>query len=345
MGRIRVLVVEDSLVFQKLLVENLGKNPLIEVVATAENPYEARDAIIAYHPDVMTLDIELPKMDGIEFLQKLMPQYPIPVVVISALSEKVFDALSAGAVDFVAKPYMGNEMSMEDFFRYELPEKIMAAAVAKLTNTRIRVKETSLPTELIKKGIVVIGASTGGTEAVSTVVRDFREDIPGVVVVQHMPAGFTKMYAENLDAASRVTVKEAKSGDMVKPGQVLIAPGGEKHLHLVRMNGEYQVILKDGPRVNNVCPAVDVLFDDVAKVAGANAIGVILTGMGADGASGLLKMRRAGAATIGQDESTCVIYGMPKVAFDNGAVQYQEKLQDISKRIYSILQKKAKGEG
>lgn len=339
MRQIRVLVVEDSLIFRELLVQNLNKDPAIKVVATASNPYEARDAIIQHKPDVMTLDVELPRMDGIEFLRKLMPQYPLPVVVVSSMSDKVFDALNAGAVEFVAKPAVRDRKQLEEFVRTELPVKIKIASIARIGN----IKKTTLHMggQMVTSGnknmIVAIGASTGGTEAISTVVKEFGSDIPGVVVVQHMPAGFTEMYASRLNDQCRVTVKEAKSGDMVLPGQVLIAPGGDAHMRLVENNGNYQVVLRNGPKVNGHCPSVDVLFHSVAETAGKNALGIILTGMGGDGAKGLLAMRKAGAQTIGQDESTCVVYGMPKVAYDIGAVAYQEKLTDIAGRTYTLL--------
>jgi len=186
---------------------------------------------------------------------------------------------------------------------------------------------------------VAIGASTGGTEAIAAVLRDFGQDIPGVVLVQHMPPGFTGMYANRLNEECRVRVKEARSGDVVQPGQVLVAPGGDLHMQLVKINGVYQVALKQAPKVNGHCPSVDVLFESVAKVAGKRAIGIILTGMGGDGAKGLLEMRKAGARTIGQDESTCIVYGMPKVAYDLGAVEYQEKLPEIARRTYRLLDK------
>ena len=344
MSRIRVLVVEDSMVFRTLLVNNLNKDPDIEVVATAGDPYEARDAILEYKPDVMTLDIELPRMNGIEFLRKLMPQYPLPVIVISSLSEKVFDALNAGAVDFVAKPQTTDRQQLESFIRNELPAKVKVAAVAQLKNLRALAPEPHLSMDSsLKKMVVAIGASTGGTEAIAAVIKDFRPDIPGVVIVQHMPPGFTEMYANRLDAKSQVRVKEAKTGDIVRPGQVLIAPGGDEQMRIVNVNGEYQIICKKEPKVNGHCPSVDVLFDSVANVAGKNAIGIILTGMGGDGAKGLLAMRQAGAQTIGQDPSTCVVYGMPKVAYEMGAVMYQDKLPDIAKRTYTILHK-MKGE-
>ena len=341
MRPIRVLIVEDSIVFRELLVQNLSRDPAIQVVGTAKDPFEARDAIIEYKPDVMTLDVELPRMNGIEFLRKLMPQYPHPVVVISSLSDKVFDALNAGAVDFVAKPTVTGRAQLEDFIRNELLVKIKIASTARISN----IKKTVMLNEqqsLSVKGnnlIVAIGASTGGTEAIFSVAKDFGTDIPGIVVVQHMPPGFTSMYAKRLDDQCRIQVKEAQTGDRVLPGHMLIAPGGDAHMRLVKVNGVYQVEVKQGPRVNGHCPSVDVLFESVARVAGANAVGIILTGMGGDGAKGLLSMRKAGARTIGQDESTCVVYGMPKVAYDLGAVEHQEKLTDIAGRTYSLLNK------
>lgn len=339
---IKVLVVEDSIVFRELLVQNLSRDPAIQVVGTAKDPFEARDAIVAYKPDVMTLDVELPRMNGIEFLRKLMPQYPLPVVVISSLSDSVFDALKAGAVDFVAKPAVSSRTQLEEFVKNELLVKIKIASTAKISNIKKVVMANEQQQQLAARGknlIVAIGASTGGTEAILDVVKEFGTDIPGVVVVQHMPPGFTQMYARRLNDQCRIQVKEAETGDIVRPGSMLIAPGGDRHMRLVKVNGVYQVECKAGPRVNGHCPSVDVLFDSVAKVAGASAVGIILTGMGGDGAKGLLAMRRAGAKTIGQDESTCVVYGMPKVAYDLGAVQHQEKLGDIAKRTYALLNK------
>ncbi|GFI16683.1 MAG: chemotaxis response regulator protein-glutamate methylesterase [Lachnospiraceae bacterium] len=341
MRPIRVLVVEDSIVFRELLVQNLNRDPAIQVVATAKDPFEARDAILACKPDVMTLDVELPRMSGIEFLRKLMPQYPLPVVVISSLSDKVFDALKAGAVDFVAKPAVTSRAQLEDFIRNELLVKIKIASTAKIGNIKraVMAQEHQLSVSGKKNLIVAIGASTGGTEAIFDVVKDFGTDIPGVVVVQHMPPGFTEMYAKRLNDQCRIRVKEAVTGDRVMPGSMLIAPGGDMHMQLVKVSGAYHVECKKGPKVNGHCPSVDVLFDSVARTAGADAVGIILTGMGGDGAKGLLAMRKAGARTIGQDESTCVVYGMPKVAYDLGAVQHQEKLSDIAKRTYALLNK------
>ena len=339
MRQIKVLVVEDSLVFRELLVTNLNKDPAIQVVATATDPYEARDKIIRFKPDVMTLDIELPKMSGLEFLRKLMPQYPMPVIVLSALSEKVFDAMQAGAVDFVAKPVATNQKELEAFLVNELPVKIKVASTAKISRIKqsAHVVENKSAKKDNKDVIIAIGASTGGTEAIASVVKEFPADVPGTVIVQHMPAGFTEMYAKRLDNQCKCRVKEAENGDMVEQGLVLLAPGGDRQMSLVKVGGNYQVSLKKAPKVNGHCPSVDVLFDSVAKNVGRNAIGIILTGMGGDGAKGLKAMRDAGAKTIGQDEASCVVYGMPKVAYDIGAVQYQEKLGDIAKKTYSLL--------
>ena len=341
MKTIRVLVVEDSIVFRELLVQNLNKDPSIQVVATAKDPFEARDAIVQYKPDVMTLDVELPRMNGIEFLRKLMPQYPLPVVVISALSDKVFDALNAGAVDFVAKPAISSRGQLEDFIKNELLVKIKIASAAKVGNIKnsTMLQENQHVLENKKNLLIAIGASTGGTEAIFDVVKRFGPDVPGIVVVQHMPAGFTAMYAKRLNDQCRIKAKEAKTGDRVMPGELLLAPGGDAQMHLVKVNGGYQVECRKEGKVNGHCPSVDVLFHSVAKAAGSDAVGIILTGMGGDGGKGLLAMRKAGARTIGQDESTCVVYGMPKVAYDLGAVEYQEKLSDIAKRTYALLNK------
>ena len=287
----------------------------------------------------MTLDIELPKMSGLEFLRKLMPQYPMPVIVLSALSEKVFDAMQAGAVDFVAKPVATNQKELEAFLVNELPVKIKVASTAKISRIKqsAHVVENKSAKKDNKDVIIAIGASTGGTEAIASVVKEFPADVPGTVIVQHMPAGFTEMYAKRLDNQCKCRVKEAENGDVVEQGLVLLAPGGDRQMSLVKVGENYQVSLKKAPKVNGHCPSVDVLFDSVAKNVGRKAIGIILTGMGGDGAKGLKAMRDAGAKTIGQDETSCVVYGMPKVAYDIGAVQYQEKLGDIAKKTYSLL--------
>ena len=341
MRKIRVLVVDDSMIFRDLIVKSLSTDSALDVVATASDPYQARDAILKYRPDVMTLDLELPRMSGLEFLRKLMPQYPIPTVVVSALNDKVFDALKAGAVDFVGKP---SGMTMEQlvaFLRKELGTKIKIASTVRVSDRKFQNTKATVVTEENVKSqdlIVAIGASTGGTEAIFDVIKNFRKDIPGTVVVQHMPPGFTKMYADRLNSQCQVAVKEAQTGDRVLPGQVLIAPG-DAHMRLVKVNGAYQVECKQGPRVSGHCPSVDVLFESVAKTAGNRAIGIILTGMGKDGADGLLAMRKAGARTIGQNEASSVVDGMPKVAYDIGAVEVQSDLIQIAQKTYAILSK------
>lgn len=335
-----MLVVEDSLVFRELLVKNLNKDEGIEVVGAARDPFEARDLIIKLQPDVMTLDIELPRMDGIEFLRKLMPQYPIPVVMISSLSERVFDAMNAGAVDFVAKPNTSKREEIEEFIHTELPVKIKIASIARIKKRRREEAANSslkITEKRAKCDVIAIGASTGGTEATAALLGGLQADVPGIVITQHMPAGFTELYAKRLDERSALEVHEARNGDVLRPGVAFLAPGGDMHMQLVRREGEYRILLKRAPKVNGHCPSVDVLFSSVAKCAGSSAMGIILTGMGSDGAKGLLEMRSAGAHTIGQDEASCVVYGMPKVAFEKGAVEYQENLPEIPGRIYSIL--------
>lgn len=342
MKQIKVLVVEDSLVFRELLVRGIESDPALKVVAKASDPYEARDAILKYRPDVMTLDVVMPRMDGIEFLKKLMPQYPLPAVVVSVKNKESFEALNAGAVDFVNKPDTNNPKQIEDFVKNELNTKIKIASTAKVGN----LKQSRVNSSVFKNSdkdygecIIAIGASTGGTEAIATVIKNFRPDIPGTVIVQHMPPGFTAMYAERLNNQSSVLVKEAKSGDIVERGKVLIAPG-DLQMRLTKISGIYRVECKAGQKVSGHCPSVDVLFHSVALSAGANAIGVLLTGMGADGAKGLLAMRNAGAETIGQDEESCVVYGMPKVAYEIGAVKYQTDINNVAPKIYNILNRR-----
>ena len=341
MRPIRVLVVDDSLMFRKLLVQGLNADPNIEVVADVEDVYAARDANLKFKPDVMTLDVEMPKMNGIEFLKRLMPQYPLPVVMISSLNNKVFDALEAGAVDFVNKPSNMTREQLNVFLSQELAAKVKIASTAKVGRLK-RVDTPAVMSHITPAGgkdrIVAIGASTGGTEAIFEVVKRFKRDIPGVVIVQHMPPGFTKMYAERLNNQCEVACKEAETGDRVMQGQVLLAPG-DRQMRLVKMADGYQVECRGTERVSGHCPSVDVLFSSVAKAAGSKAVGVILTGMGSDGSKGLLEMRNAGALTVGQDEATCVVYGMPKVAFDIGAVQQQAPVTEIAGRVYNLLSK------
>lgn len=339
MRNIKVLVVDDSKLFRKLLAEGLNAEAGLEVVAEAQDAFAARDAIVKYRPDVMTLDIEMPRMDGLAFLKKLLPQYPMPVVMVSALDGKVFDAMQAGAVDFVNKPVNASPDELRRFMKQELAVKVKIASTVKKSKLKLAAEPQGTPHPAIRAGkrdVIAIGASTGGTEAIRQVIEEFGTDIPGIVMVQHMPVGFTSMYAQRLNDVCRVSVKEARTGDAVRPGQVLLAPG-DKHMRLVKVGSGYQVECKEEAKVSGHCPSVDVLFHSVAKTAGNKALGIILTGMGKDGADGLLAMKKAGAITIGQDEASCIVYGMPKVAFDIGAVDYQMPLTSISNKVYNLL--------
>ena len=337
MRKIRVLVVDDSMMFRELMVKGINSDPALEVVAVATDPFEARDMILKYKPDVMTLDIEMPKMDGLEFTKRLMPQYPIPIVMVSALSDKVFDAMNAGAVDFISKPVNMTKDEILNYLQRELCTKIKIASTVNVGEMkRVTPKSVSSKTIDSEHVVVALGASTGGTEALCDVIMGFRPDIPGTIVTQHMPPGFTKMYAERLDNQCAVDVKEAETGDMLRPGLVLVAPG-DKHMRLVKKGDRFCVECKMGPKVSGHCPSVDAMFESVARVAGRHTVAALLTGMGKDGADGLLQIRRAGGHTIGQDEESCVVYGMPKAAYDIGAVEHQLPLHAIAHKIYSIL--------
>ncbi|MBL4933467.1 protein-glutamate methylesterase/protein-glutamine glutaminase [Clostridium paridis] len=326
--KIRVLIVDDSMVFREVISRGLNTDKFIEVVATAKDPFEARDKIIKYKPDVMTCDIEMPKMNGIEFIKRLLPQYKIPVVVVSSISEAVLDAMKAGAVDFVTKPDIQSVGSVEEFIN-ELVYKVKAASESKIMDVKENHSETITSSDGNSKyKIIAIGASTGGIEAIYSVLKKFPKNMPGIVIVQHIPPVFSKMFAERLNSQIDLEVKEAKTGDYVEKGKVLIAPGN-KHMKIKNVGDRFQVKCFDDEKVNGVRPAVDILFESVAKEAGDTAIGIILTGMGYDGAKGLLSMKRKGARTIGQDEKTSVVYGMPKAAFNVGAVEKQAKLENI----------------
>lgn len=339
--KIKVLVIDDSLVFREAVARGIQGDKGIEVVATAADPYEARDKIIEYEPDLLTLDVEMPKMNGIEFLRKLMPQYPLPVVVVSALSNNVFEALDAGAVDFVTKPNWETVNGLDGFIN-ELIVKIKIASIAKVSAYKgnYSSNQQNITTQVNPNNtIIAIGASTGGTEAISEVIQAFPRTMPGIVIVQHMPPVFTRMYAERLNSQCRMDIKEAENGDEIIPGRVLIAPG-DKHMRINKRGSLYVVECIDGEKVNGHRPSVDILFQSVAEKVGLSAIGVILTGMGYDGAKGLLKMKQKGAYTIGQDEKSCIVYGMPKVAFDIGAVVEQVSLKDIPAVIINALKGK-----
>ncbi len=336
--KIRVLVVDDSMVFRETLARGISEDPAIEVVGTAADVYIARDKILELDPDVLTLDVEMPRMNGIEFLRRLMPQYPIPVVMISSLNNAVFEALQAGAVDFVCKPGINSNSRSINAFINELVIKIKIASTAKIgpgkNDPGNKLSVTGVGGR--SKIIVAIGASTGGTEALNFIIRNLPSDMPGMVIVQHMPPVFTRMYAERLNNSCALEVKEAREGDLIQPGLVLVAPG-DCHMTVYRTSGRYVVKCQPGERVNGHCPSVDVLFHSVAEQCRANSVGVILTGMGCDGAKGLLTMRQNGARTIGQDETSSTIYGMPKVAFNIGAVEKQASLDKIPGLLCSIL--------
>lgn len=336
--KIKVLVVDDSIVFRETIARGIAEDFGIEVVGAASDPFMARDKILEFEPDVLTLDVEMPKMNGIEFLRKLMPQYPLPVVVVSAVSSNVFDALDAGAVDFVTKPNLRNAAGFNAFIN-ELIIKIKIASIAKLGHFKresISIKAPSSSDGFKEDNIIAIGASTGGTEAIYSVIKAFPRNTPGVVVVQHMPPVFTRMYAERLNNSCAMEVKEAENGDVLQAGRVLIAPG-DYHMELKKDRGNFYVKCFKGEKVNGHCPSVDVLFNSVAASAGENAIGVILTGMGNDGAKGLLNMRKKGAYTIGQDEKSSIVYGMPMVAFNIGGVERQVPLNGVSNAVFEYL--------
>jgi two-component system chemotaxis response regulator CheB len=342
--KIRVLVVDDSAVVRQTLAAVLSSDPEIEVAATAGDPYVAAERLREEIPDVITLDIEMPRMDGLTFLKKIMAQHPIPVVICSSLAEEgaqsALQALEYGAVEIVAKPRLGVKRFLEES-RITLCEAVKAAAgarlhvrqparavEAKLTADAILARATCAMAETTEK-VVAIGASTGGTEALKTLLESLPADTPGIVIVQHMPELFTRAFAERLDGACAISVKEAESNDTVIRGRALIAPGNH-HLLLQRSGARYFVDVKDGPLVCRHRPSVDVLFRSAARYAGPNAVGVILTGMGDDGARGMLEMKQAGATTIAQDEATCVVFGMPKEAIKLNGVDKVLPLPSIA---------------
>jgi len=338
--KIKVLIVDDSALFRATLARALGEDPVIDVVATASDPFEARDLIIRHRPDLMICDIEMPRMNGIEFIRRLLPQYPIPVIVVSSVSEAVFDAISAGAVDFVSKPNPGNRANLQSFLQ-EMIRKTVLVSSAKVRNAG-RVPpfvEPQQPQDHSNagRGIIAIGASTGGTEAIAHILKHLPTSMPGIAVVQHIPPVFSRMFADRLRQTTGWNAREARTGDLVESGHVYVAPG-DQHLQIKRAGTTWRLVCVPGDKVNGHCPSVDVLFQSAALEAGADAVGVILTGMGHDGAKGLLAMRNAGAYTIGQNESSSVVYGMPKAAFELGAVRRQSPLQEISQLLMSICQ-------
>ncbi len=343
---IRVLIVDDSAVVRKLLTDELSKYKDIDVVGSAIDPYIARDKIVRFHPDVITLDLNMPRMDGLSFLQKLMKYSPMPVVVVSSLtpknSESAIRALEMGAVEVICKP---NSASASGNISRQLVHAIRAAASARIRRRRktmespvVRTPTRHLRLQTTHK-VVAIGASTGGTKAIETVLSSLPAKTPGTVIVQHMPEYFTASFAERLNQICKMEVREASEYDNVVPGVALVAPG-DKHMLLQKSGTRYHVITKGGPAVHHQRPSVDVLFQSVAHSAGRNAIGVLLTGMGDDGAKGLLAMRESGARTLAQDEQSCIIFGMPKEAIKLGAADEVVSLPHIADTIVTILSQK-----
>lgn len=352
MKKTRVLIVDDSAMVRAYLKRELATAPDIEVVGAAIDPYDAREQIATLRPDALTLDIEMPRMDGITFLHKLMEHHPLPVVIFSSLSQKgsamAWEALQAGAVEVVCK---GSAAYAAGEARDELIRAVRAAGRATLKLKKSGQTDMPAPTRvgLVAAGptqgaalktttqrVVAIGASTGGTVAFEQVLRGLPAAMPGMVVAQHMPREFTAMYAQRLNQLGHLHVQEAKGGELIAPGQVFIAPGG-RHLKVLRSGASYFTALDDGPMVHFQRPSCDILFQSVAEQCGANALGVILTGMGADGAQGLLRMRERGAKTLAQDEKSCVVYGMPKVAFEIGAAQKVIALDQMADTMVKAL--------
>ncbi|GFO63858.1 chemotaxis response regulator protein-glutamate methylesterase [Geomonas paludis] len=350
--KIKVLIVDDSAVVRQTMVEILSSDPQIEVMSTAGDPFIAADRIRQEVPDVITLDVEMPRMDGITFLHKIMSQHPIPVVMCSSLTEKgsetALKALEYGAVEIIQKPRLGTKAFLEES-RVRICDAVKAASQArlrrvsavshqvspKLTADVIMEKPKSQAMMQTTEKVVVVGASTGGTEALRTFLESLPADSPGIVIVQHMPEGFTRAFSQRLDGLCRITVKEAENNDTVVRGRALIAPGNH-HLLLKRSGARYYVEIKDGPLVSRHRPSVDVLFRSAARYAGKNAVGVIMTGMGDDGAHGMLEMKQAGALNIAQDEASCIVFGMPNEAIKLGGVDYIRPLDAISREVIKL---------
>jgi two-component system chemotaxis response regulator CheB len=345
MKKITVLCVDDSALVRGLMTEIINSHPDMEVVATAPDPLVARELIKQHNPDVLTLDVEMPRMDGLDFLEKLMRLRPMPVVMVSSLTERggeiTMRALELGAVDFVTKPKLGIRDGLMDYSEI-IADKIRAASRARVrkSNPGAAPAPAARPRGLLSTSekLVIIGASTGGTEAIREVLQPMPPDSPAILITQHMPAGFTKSFAQRLDGMCAVTVREAVHGERVLPGHVYLAPGGETHMKLGRSGANYVIELVASEPVNRHRPSVDVLFNSAAEAAGRNAIGVILTGMGKDGAAGLLAMHKAGAHTIAQDEASCVVFGMPREAIAMGGASEVIPLSRVCDRILEHLE-------
>ncbi len=346
-SKIKVLIVDDSVLVRDILQNGLSKDPLIEVVGTAPDPYIARDKIVFKKPDVIILDVKMPRMSGIDFLKKLIPQYPIPVIMVSAVTapgaETTLDALEFGAVDFVLKPSGNSGHKLSDMMD-ELIRKIKIAARVNPDNLNQKIKNVKsfshdATLDKMRDLVIGIGASTGGTTAITKIVNAFPPNMPGTVIVQHMPPNFTRMFADKLNETAKVNVKEAVDGERIIAGHIFIAPGGF-HMKVNGSRGEYFLKCYKGKKVNRHCPSVEVLFDSIAKNVGKNAIGVMLTGMGSDGAKGMLAMRERGARTIAQDEKSCIVFGMPNEAFKLGGVEKLVSLDNITSTLLKLLKEK-----
>ncbi|OGS90170.1 MAG: chemotaxis response regulator protein-glutamate methylesterase [Gallionellales bacterium GWA2_59_43] len=358
--KIKVLVVDDSALIRNVMKEIIDREKDMVCVGAAPDPIAAREMIKALNPDVLTLDVEMPKMDGLDFLERLMRLRPMPVVMVSTLTERgsdiTFRALELGAVDFVSKPKMDIARGMEEYAA-EITDKIRAAA-----QSHVRARKPAAPAMVVQEKLsadailpssapgrfasteklIIIGASTGGTEAIKEVLTRLPADVPGILVTQHMPENFTKSFAERLNSLCKISVKEAEHNERILPGHAYIAPG-HSHLLLKRSGANYMTELNQGPPVNRHRPSVDVLFRSAANVAGANAMGIILTGMGKDGAQGMLEMKQAGSFTIAQDEASCVVFGMPREAIALGGAAEVLPLQNVARRTLEYLASTGRG--
>ena len=342
--RIRVLIVDDSALVRKMLVRNMSEDPELEVIGEAADPYKARDLMVELDPDVITLDVEMPRMDGITFLKRFMEVMPTPTVIISSLTQAgariTLDALEAGAVDVIAKPTL-NAVDHLAMSKNEINQRIKRAAgitVKKIVHgNNARGLAGSVSSSCDKTGIIAIGSSTGGVEALGRILPTFAADSPAILIVQHMPGGITTAFATRLNNLCQMRVKEAENGDLVVPGQILIAPGGLFHTRIIRLGNQYRIKLEEGELVNYCRPAVDVLFHSIASEATCKVAAAVLTGMGKDGAEGLLAIRQTGGHTYAQDEATCVVFGMPKAAQNLGAVKQLLPLEQIPKALINAL--------